>query len=92
MVSNTAVVLLSVGCLLTMPALALAQDDLMAKARLRFEPIPTAAPERIAGQLSREGGPPLSISHISAAAKPITSQTGETPDREMRTPPAPGSR
>ena len=31
MVSNTAVVLLSVGCLLTMPALALAQDDLMAK-------------------------------------------------------------
>ena len=30
MVSNTAVVLLSVGCLLTMPALALAQDDLMA--------------------------------------------------------------
>src|SRR6516162_7471111 len=45
MVSNTAVVLLSVGCLLTMPALALAQDDLMAKARQQFEPIPTAAPE-----------------------------------------------
>ena len=38
MVSNTAVVLLSVGCLLTMPALALAQDDLMAKARQQFEP------------------------------------------------------
>ena len=45
MVSNTAVVLLSVGCLLTMPALALAQDDLMAKARQQFEAIPTAAPE-----------------------------------------------
>jgi len=45
MVSNTAAALLSVGCLLTMPALALAQDDLMAKARQQFEPIPTAAPE-----------------------------------------------
>jgi cytochrome c peroxidase len=45
MVSNTAVLLLSVGCLLTMPALALAQDDLMAKARQQFEPIPMAAPE-----------------------------------------------
>src|SRR6516225_6082431 len=45
MVSNTAVVLLSVGCLLTMPALALAQDDLIAKARQQFEPIPTTAPQ-----------------------------------------------
>jgi cytochrome c peroxidase len=46
MVSNTAVLLLSVGCLLTMPAvLALAQDDLMAKARQQFKPIPMAAPE-----------------------------------------------
>ena len=45
MVSNTALVLLSLGGLLTMPALALAQDDLMAKARLQFEPIPTTAPE-----------------------------------------------
>ena len=45
MVSNTAVVLLSVGCLLMMRALALAQDDLMAKARQQFEPIPTAAPD-----------------------------------------------
>ena len=45
MVSKTAVLLLSVGCLLTMPALALAQDDLMAKARQQFEPIPTAAPD-----------------------------------------------
>ena len=45
MVSNTAVVLLSLGCLLTMPALAFAQDDLMAKARQQFEPIPAAAPE-----------------------------------------------
>src|SRR6516165_8290929 len=45
MVSNTAVLLLSVGYLLTMPALAFAQDDLMAKARQQFEPIPTAAPE-----------------------------------------------
>src|SRR3974377_1174976 len=46
MVSNTAIALLSAGCLLTMPpALALAQDELMAKARQQFEPIPTAAPE-----------------------------------------------
>ena len=45
MVSNTAVALLSAGCLLTMPALAFAQDDLMARARQQFEPIPTAAPE-----------------------------------------------
>ena len=45
MASNTAVVLLSVGCLLMMRALALAQDDLMAKARQQFEPIPTAAPD-----------------------------------------------
>jgi hypothetical protein len=45
MVSNTAVALLSAGCLLTMPALAFAQDDLMAKARQQFEPIPAAAPE-----------------------------------------------
>ena len=44
MVSNTAVALLSAGCLLTVPALAFAQDDLMAKARQQFEPIPTAAP------------------------------------------------
>ena len=40
MVSNTAVALLSAGCLFTMPALAFAQDDLMAKAREQFEPIP----------------------------------------------------
>ena len=45
MVSNTAVALLSAGCLMTMPALAFAQDDLMAKARQQFEAIPTAAPE-----------------------------------------------
>jgi hypothetical protein len=45
MVSNTAAVLLSVGCLLTMPVLAFAQDELMAKARQQFEPIPTTAPE-----------------------------------------------
>ena len=45
MVINTAVVLLSLGCLLTMPALAFAQDDLMPKARQQFEPIPTAAPD-----------------------------------------------
>jgi hypothetical protein len=41
MVSNPAVLLLSVGCLLTMPVLALAQDDQMAKARQQFAPIPT---------------------------------------------------
>jgi hypothetical protein len=54
MVSNTAVLLLSVGCLLTMPALALAQDDLMAKARQQFELIPMAAPELPGNAASRE--------------------------------------
>ena len=55
MVSNTAVVLLSVGCLLTMPALALAQDDLTATARQQFEPIPTAAPELPGNAATPEG-------------------------------------
>jgi cytochrome c peroxidase len=40
---KNAIALLSVGCLFASSALA--QDDLAAKARQRFEPIPTAPPE-----------------------------------------------
>jgi cytochrome c peroxidase len=45
MVSKAAVLLLSVGRLLTMPGLAFAQDDLMAKARQQVRGDPNAAPE-----------------------------------------------
>jgi cytochrome c peroxidase len=37
--------MLSLGSLLALPALALAQDDLMARARQEFKPIPTTPPE-----------------------------------------------
>jgi cytochrome c peroxidase len=39
---NTAIALLCVACALSSPALA--QDDLMARARQQFEPIPTSPP------------------------------------------------
>ena len=42
MIRNT-LALLSLGCLFT--STALAQDDLLARARQQFEPVPTAAPE-----------------------------------------------
>jgi cytochrome c peroxidase len=45
MVRNTAVVLFFFGCLIALPALALAQDDLMPRARQEFKPIPTTSPE-----------------------------------------------
>ncbi len=37
------VALLSLGCLLASPALA--QDDLMARARQQFQPLPTTPPQ-----------------------------------------------
>jgi cytochrome c peroxidase len=43
MVRNTTAALFSLGCLIALPALA--QDDLMAKARQQFEPIPSTPPE-----------------------------------------------
>jgi cytochrome c peroxidase len=43
MVRNTAVALLSLGCLFT--SAAMAQDDLLASARQQFQPIPTTAPD-----------------------------------------------
>jgi hypothetical protein len=55
MVSNTAVALLSAGCLLTMPALAFAQDDLMARAREQFQPIPMTPPGNAATPLPPSG-------------------------------------
>ena len=45
MVGDTAVALLSLGCLIGLPVLALAQDDLMARAQQEFKPIPTTPPE-----------------------------------------------
>jgi cytochrome c peroxidase len=43
MVRNTAVALLSLGCLFA--SAAMAQDDLLASARQQFQPIPTTAPD-----------------------------------------------
>ena len=43
MVRNTALALLSLGCLFASPATA--QDDLLASARQQFQPIPTTPPE-----------------------------------------------
>ena len=43
MARNTAIALLSLGCAFASPALA--QDDLIARAREQFQPIPTTAPE-----------------------------------------------
>jgi cytochrome c peroxidase len=43
MVRNTTAALFSLGCLIALPALA--QDDLMARARQQFEAIPAAPPE-----------------------------------------------
>jgi cytochrome c peroxidase len=45
MVRNTAAALLYLGCLSTLPASVLAQDDLMANARQQFQPIPMTPPE-----------------------------------------------
>ena len=43
MIRNTALAVLSLGCLFASPALA--QDDLLTKARQQFQPIPTTPPE-----------------------------------------------
>jgi len=43
MVRNTTAALFSLACLIALPALA--QDDLMARARQQFEPIPATPPE-----------------------------------------------
>jgi cytochrome c peroxidase len=42
---NSAMALLCFACLTALPGLALAQDDLMAKARQQFQPIPTTPPD-----------------------------------------------
>jgi hypothetical protein len=43
MVRNTTAAVFSLGCLIALPALA--QDDLMGRARQQFEPIPATPPE-----------------------------------------------